>query len=446
MRKVHFLGIGGIGMSGLARWACYNQFIVSGYDREKSEITNDLEKLGISITFNKNYIKKICLKDFADTIVYSSAFKNNHPILNFFNQNKCKTIKRSDFLAEIASSYDVIAIAGTHGKTTISCMLSHILKNSGINCNAFLGGISKNYNSNILIGDSNIMIIEADEYDRSFLSLKPKIGLVTSMDKDHTDTYYTYYEMLDAYNLFIQKCKKTFINIDLINSVNQIRNCVWYSFNNANNYSAYTYVVQSGNGNKINLKIKKDDEFLINTDVANIPKHNIENLLVSMSIAIELQVEPEKIMESIKSFNGVQRRFEYHINKNNLILIEDYAHHPKELNVLINSVYSLYPEKKITCVFQPHLFSRTKEFLNDFATALSQVNRLILLDIYPAREEPIKNFGIDDLFIRIKLDKKIVLNKKDVCEYLLKTNCELIIVVGAGDIHEIIPELKKRLI
>ena len=447
MKKIHFLGIGGIGMSGLARWAIYNGFLVSGYDRDNSEMTNELKREGVNIFFDKNYIYQILPDYFADIIVYSSAFKPNHPIFNYFKKNDFRLIKRSAFLAEIASSYHVIAIAGTHGKTTISCMLTHILKNSGIDCNAFLGGISKNYKSNILIGKSKIMIIEADEYDRSFLSLEPDIGLVSSMDKDHGDTYNTYDDMLIAYNIFIQKCKKIIIHSDLQKKVKNSNrnNIIFYSEDSVINNKSYSIRIDPNPNNDIvNLNVMEGNQSLISLNVKSMPQHNIQNLLAAITIAIELNVKYDKIVESIKSFKGVSRRFEYHVNNDNLILIEDYAHHPVELNSLIDSTASLYPKKKITLIFQPHLFSRTKEFLDDFSLALSRVDRLILLDIYPARENPIKNFGVKDLFVRIHLNNKIILNKKDICKYLLNIDFELIIVAGAGDVFEIIPDLKRQ--
>ena len=447
MKKIHFLGIGGIGMSALARWAICNGYLVSGYDREKSKMTDELANEGVNIFFDPNYIHDIVKKDFADTIVYSSAFKNNHPILHFFITCKFNVLKRSIFLSKIASSYDVIAIAGTHGKTTISCMLAHILKNSGLDCNAFIGGVSKNYNTNILIGNSKFMIIEADEYDRSFLSLNPFIGLVSSVDQDHGDTYSTYDEMLYAYTKFMNNCKNIIINEVVKNNLPNdkiINSSISYSYLNENikGYGAfidYNFVKSS-----IKLNINKNGKCLFDLDIGLIPKHNIENLLAAIAIALELNLNYNQIIKSVKSFQGVYRRFEYHINNPNLILIEDYAHHPVELNSLINSTIYLYPKKEITLIFQPHLFSRTKDFLDDFASVLSKVDRLILLDIYAARETPIHNFGIDNLWSRIELADKVILNKQDVCTYLYSIDCELILVAGAGDISNIVPDLKKH--
>ena len=448
MKKIHFLGIGGIGMSALARWAIFNDYMVSGYDRERSSITDQLESEGVNIFFNRNYIYNITLKDFSDFIVYSSAFKDNHPILNFFKINNFKILKRSFFLSEITSSYKVIAIAGTHGKTTISCMLSHILKNSGFDCNAFIGGVSKNYNTNILIGSSKLMVVEADEYDRSFLSLSPFIGLISSIDKDHGDTYQTYDDMVFAYTTFAKKCKNIIIHNNLKKTFrkNKINNTISYSYLGGK-IEGYTLLAHYNFDNSlINLQIKKDNQFLFDLDIDLIPKYNIENLLAAISIAIELNINYENIIDAIKSFKGVFRRFEYHIKTNNLILIEDYAHHPIELKSLIDDTMFLYPKKEITLVFQPHLFSRTKDFLDEFAMVLSKVDRLILLDIYAARESPITNFGIQDLLSRVTLNNKILLEKKDVCKYLIQSDCELIIIAGAGDISNLVPDLKSQLL
>ena len=444
MKKIHFLGIGGIGMSALARWAIYNGYLVSGYDHEKSKLTDKLVNEGIAIFFNHNYIDNLILNDFADLIVYSSAFKFDHPILNFFTKQNFPVFKRADFLSQIASSYNVIAISGTHGKTTISCMLSHILKYSGIDCNAFLGGISKNYNTNILIGDSKLMIIEADEYDRSFLSLNPFIGLISSVDRDHVDTYNTYEDMVFAYNTFFKKCKKTIIHVGIRKKlqISKDSNNIFYSFSNENilGYS----LKKNHNISHTNFSVMKNNESLFSLEFPNITKYNIENFLAAISIALELNVQYDNIIDSIKSFKGVCRRFEYHIKNNNLTLIEDYAHHPVELRNLIENVNFLHPQKKITLIFQPHLFSRTKDFLNEFASILSGVDRLILLDIYAARESPMDDFSINDLFSRINLSNKILLDQKDICKYLLDFDCDLIVVAGAGDICNIIPNLKNH--
>ena len=444
MKKIHFLGIGGIGVSALARWAVYNGYIVSGYDREHNKVTEELVDEGINIFFDHNYIDNLVLDDFADFIVYSSAFKLNHPILCFFLNHNFSTFKRADFLFQIASSYNVIAIAGTHGKTTISCMLSHILRHSGIDCNAFLGGISKNYNTNILIGDSQLMIIEADEYDRSFLSLNPFIGLVSSVDKDHVDTYSTYEDMLFAYNTFVKKCKNIIIHEGIRNKLQspRITNTLFYSFSNEKTLG---YSLKNNhNISHNNFSVMKNNELLFSLEFPNIPKYNIENFLAAISIAVELNVTYDNIIESIRSFKGVNRRFEYHVKNDNFILIEDYAHHPVELKNLIENVRLLHPKKKITLIFQPHLFSRTKDFLNEFASILSSVHKLILLDIYAAREKPMNDFSINDLFSIISLSNKIILCKKDICTYLLDFDCDLIVVAGAGDICNIIPDLKKH--
>tara|TARA_B100000902_G_scaffold388276_1_gene433620 strand:+ start:2403 stop:3743 length:1341 start_codon:yes stop_codon:yes gene_type:complete len=444
MKKVHFLGIGGIGMSALAKWAVFNGYVVSGYDREESKITDELVDKGINIFFNHDYIDNLILDGFADFIVYSSAFKFDHPILVFFLKYNFPIFKRADFLSQIASSYNVIAIAGTHGKTTISCMLSHILKHSGIDCNAFLGGISKNYNTNILIGDSNLMIIEADEYDRSFLSLNPFIGLVSSVDKDHVDTYNTYEDMLFAYNKFIKKCQNIIIHEGVRNKLQgpKITNTIFYSFSNEN---ALGYSLKNNhNISHTNFSVMNNNELLFSLEFPSIPKYNIENFLAAISIALELNVKYDNIIDSIRSFKGVDRRFEYHIKNDHLTLIEDYAHHPVELKRLIENVSFLHPEKKITLIFQPHLFSRTKDFLSEFSSILSNVHRLILLDIYAAREKPMNDFSINDLFSRINLSNKIILCKKDICKYLLDFDCDLIVVAGAGDICNIIPDLKKH--
>ncbi|MBG40257.1 MAG: UDP-N-acetylmuramate--L-alanine ligase [Flavobacteriales bacterium] len=446
MKKIHFLGIGGVGMSALARWSIHNGYIVSGYDREQSLITDDLVAQGAKIYYKSSYINYLESNNFADLIVYSSAFKNDHPILSFFINKNFNLNKRACFLAKIAEKYDVIAIAGTHGKTTISCILSHILKCSGIDCNAFIGGFSKNYNNNLLIGKSKFMIIEADEYDKSFLSLNPYLGLISSVDKDHGDTYKTYKEMLSAYSLFATKCKKNIINNNVINKLNfsENGNVKLYSLNQKSN--GYRLCLNTNVRGSCSYKIYNDNNYLFSIDLLNVPKYNIENFLAAISISCELGVHPSHIIKAIKSFRGVKRRFEYHINNQKLKLIEDYAHHPVELNALLEGVRNLHPSKKITLIFQPHLFSRTKDFLKDFADVLSKVDNLILLEIYPARENPIEGFSIKNLFSIVQIKNKVILDKKDVYPYLVKLASELIVVAGAGDVNSIIPDLKRNLL
>lgn len=443
MKKIHFLGIGGVGMSALARWSMSNGYLISGYDREPSLVTKNLIKDGAKIYFESSYIDGVESNDFTDLVVYSSAFKDDHPILSFFINKNFDIKKRSSFLAEISEKYDVIAIAGTHGKTTISCILCHIFKESGIDCSAFIGGFSKNYNSNILIGESKFMIIEADEYDRSFLSLKPYLGLISALDKDHSDTYLTYNEMLSAYIAFSEKCQNIIVNNKIPGEIEFFKNSSMTSYSISNNHEeGYSIALFKKSEEESIYNIYNGNNFLFNINLFNIAKHNVENYLAAICVSLELGIKSQDIISAIKSFKGIERRFEYHVNNENLTLIEDYAHHPVELSALIYSVRDLHPSKKITLIFQPHLFSRTKDFLNEFAEILSKVDRLVLLDIYAAREQPISGFSINNLFSIIELKDKIILDKKEISNYLSDLGCELILIVGAGDVNSIIPDLK----
>ena len=463
LRSVYFIGIGGIGVSALALWCLKNKIKVFGYDREQTEITSNLQYKGVTVFYEHESVSKKnskhhnVLKSFkgknSSIVVFSSAVNKNHPIRKYFDINFVKCIKRAEFLGLISNNYKVIAISGTHGKTTISTMLTHILKVGGVDCSAFLGGISKNYLSNFVDGDDNIMVIEADEYDKSFFYLKPNIILISSLDRDHSDTYPTFSEMKAAYKHFVYKNRAKLSEVILKKDIQinfpELKYIFEYSIiGNAdfslnykkNNLGDYTISIIERKKNS--NKLKKFTEI----NVPFQPEHNLENFLAASTIALRLGLSINNISLGINTFLGVKRRFEYHIRSKNQIFIEDYAHHPSEINSLIISIRKMYKSKKITMIFQPHLYSRTKDFLHDFASVLSKVDSLILLDIYPARELPIKNFNINNLYNLIKIDDKIFVSNENLVSHISKTKPKFLVSVGAGDVSIYSKKIKEVLV
>lgn len=462
LEAVYFIGIGGIGVSALAFWCIEKKIKVFGYDKQKTDITNQIELKGGSVFYDSDIISKnkkvdfkhskslnLFIEEYKGIVVYSSAIKITHPIRKFFDFRKVLSIKRAEFLGIICSQYDVIAISGTHGKTTISTMLTHILKVGGIDCSAFLGGVSKNYNSNFILGSSNIMVVEADEYDKSFFYLKPKIILISSLDRDHSDTYPSFSEMKNAYAHFIMKSQPQISQLILKENLPlkslDLPNISDYSLTQSADYSLdFKNRKEGGLVVKLLKKniINKEYSTLKKFNLIQYPKHNLENFLAAAIIALKLGLRIDYIPKGINSFLGIKRRFEYHINNENQIFIEDYAHHPKEIDVLISSLRLMYSSKKITMIFQPHLFSRTKDFLKDFAISLSTIDTLILLDIYPARETPIPGFGINQLFDLITLKDKFLISNEKLLPLVSKLKPKILISVGAGDITKFSRKIK----
>ena len=462
LKSVYFIGIGGIGVSALALWCFENKISVYGYDRDESEITKKIVSKGGKIFYeyeesiNSKSIHSDIINSFnncENIVVYSSAIKLSHPLLKHFLSNNSFCIKRSKFLGLISKDYEVIAIAGTHGKTTISAMLTHILKQNSIDCTSFLGGLSNNYNSNFILGKSKYMVVEADEFDRSFLSLSPKIILISSMDRDHSDTYSTYSEMCNAYLKFIKKSGPNLsclivhqcINIELNSKIRMVN----YSLNKKSNYTLK--FKKSGNRNLIIslLKLDKKENMLLKSKDFKVPihpLHNLENFLAASAVAIEMGLKPDNILLSLKSFLGVQRRFQFHINNKKQVFIEDYAHHPKEIESLVKSLRVMYGDQKITMIFQPHLFSRTKDLISEFAESLSKVDEIIIIDIYGAREKPISGFGINNLFDLIKSKQKYLVADDNLVNFIYNLSPKLLVSVGAGDITKFSQKIKSVLL
>lgn len=451
IHTVYFLGVGGIGMSALARYFLIKGCKVYGYDKTKTSLTNELEAEGIVIHYKEDEVLiPAAIKNNEDGIlvVYTPAIPKNNKELISLEQAGVKLYKRSEVLGLISQEYFTIAVAGTHGKTTTSSMIAHVLNECGVKCNAFLGGISLNFNSNLLLNEAaKIVVVEADEFDRSFLTLKPNIAIVTSLDADHLDVYENKNEMHNAYKAFVGKINPTGTLI-----TKQAYLAILQSNNNLN---SLTYSIERKADYALKSKRVEDGNFLIDIEtpsgisqdiVIGLPGiHNIENGLAAFVVADLLKIDREKIKAALKSYKGVKRRFEFHIKTNNLIYIDDYAHHPTELTFAILSIKELYPNKKITGIFQPHLYSRTRDFANEFAASLSLLDELILLDIYPARELPIAGINSTMLLEKVTIRDKKVLQKDEVLNYLNINQPEVLVTLGAGDIDTLVQPLKTML-
>ncbi|MFK5879658.1 MAG: UDP-N-acetylmuramate--L-alanine ligase [Flavobacteriaceae bacterium] len=437
--NIYFIGIGGIGMSALARFFAVNGKNVAGFDRVTSEITNSLEKLGIEIHTDDSV--DMILTEFKDPsktlVVYTPAIPENHQELSYFNSNGFTVLKRSEVLGLITKDTFCLAVAGTHGKTTTSTILGHILKESGVDATSFLGGISENYNSNLILGGDEISVVEADEYDRSFLRLSPNIACVTSMDADHLDIYGGADTLQDSFKEFADKVTDTMIVCKGLPLQG-----LTYAVNSTADYYANNIKIKNG---VYIFDVMTPTEIITNVEF-NLPgKHNVLNAVAALAMANNFGVPLQDIAKALLTFKGVQRRFSYRIKTDDLVLIDDYAHHPTEINAVYESVKEMYPDKKVLAVFQPHLFSRTKDFVDDFAKSLAQFDALILLDIYPAREKPIDGITSKWLFDKINMESKKLSSKEGLIDTIKSENAAIIVMMGAGDIGELVVDVQKEL-
>ncbi|MEP7257671.1 MAG: UDP-N-acetylmuramate--L-alanine ligase, partial [Flavitalea sp.] len=401
IQKIYFIGIGGIGMSALARYFSFHGKSVSGYDRTKTPLTAQLEKEGIPVHYTDDI--DLAPKD-AALIVYTPAVAATHQELSYYRQHNYTLLKRSDVLGLITENSFNICVAGTHGKTTISTMVAHILRHSGYGCNAFLGGIATNYNSNFWSHEGNTCVIEADEYDRSFLKLSPDIAVISAMDADHLDIYGTETAMQDSFIAFTHKVKPggaLFVKEGLArNEELAAPEKITYSAGD-DHADVYPMNVQMMNGYylfDLSVKGKLIDDVALNMGGA----HNVENATVAMAIAKRLNISDEKIRLAVEDFKGVKRRFEYKIKTGRLVYIDDYAHHPEELSTLISSAKNLFSGMSCTVIFQPHLYSRTRDLAVGFAHSLDMADEVILLPLYPARELPIEGVSSETIRSRMK--------------------------------------------
>ncbi len=449
--QYYFLGIGGIGMSALARYFYTKGFRVAGYDRTETKLTSDLQAEGIEICFNEavDQIPARYTKPENTLVVLTPAIPHDHPQLKYFQENNFSIQKRAQVLGNITRQSKGICIAGTHGKTTTSTITAHLLYQSQVSCNAFLGGIANNYKTNLLLSaESNLVVIEADEYDRSFHQLSPYMAVITSADPDHLDIYETADAFRESFEHFTSLIRPggALVMRKGIDIVPQLQKGV----------KLYTYSMEEGGDFCAeNIRTVKGEirfDFVAPNDRINdvrlgVPvKINVENSVAAMALAWLNGVTAEEIRTGISSFSGIYRRFNVVYKSDKTIFMDDYAHHPSELKASISSIRNLYPDRKITGVFQPHLYSRTRDFATDFASALSQLDELILLDIYPARELPIE--GVDsELILRdVKLENKTLCSKENLLPLLKEKDLDILVTFGAGDIDKMVPLIKEQLI
>ncbi len=442
-RKVFFIGIGGIGMSALARHFLFTGAIVFGYDRERTELTRELEAEGVIIQYDTN-TKSLPID--VDLVVYTPAVPIDNPIYMWFSYKSVPLIKRAQLLAQIAEQYKLIAVAGTHGKTTTTTGITHILSKTNKGLIAFVGGIMKNFNSNyVLTNNPSYCIVEADEFDRSFLQLFPDITIITSIEADHLNIYNNYESVESAFKQFAAQTKENGLLIlhesvkDIVISNNI--NVIVYGKKADANVQIYK-AVQTPKGYYVDIRYK--DRLFKDIFIPVWGQHNLENIIVAMIVAIELGVSVEDFCKAVLSFTGVRRRFDIRVNLPNVVYIDDYAHHPKEIGACIAAVRECFSNRKITGIFQPHLYSRTKDFVGEFAEVLGKLDHIVLTDIYPAREEPIEGVNAEFLLQKIKHENKVVVSKENLVEYVKSLeSIELLLTMGAGDIGALVPQFEQ---
>jgi len=443
IQRVYLVGIGGIGMSGLARYFNHLGCIVCGYDKTPTDLTGELRNEGIQVTFEDNSggIPK-SFRDVADNtlIIYTPAIPDDSDILNFFQKKGFVLWKRSQVLGLISKDKFTIAVGGTHGKTTTSCMVAHILKDSGHDCSAFLGGIASNYQTNVLFGKNDIVVVEADEYDRSFLTLFPNIAVITAMDADHLDIYGDHAQLTESFQQFASQVKKGGVLIHRKGL--PLANGFTYSIDGDADATAENIRIENGD---FYFDFKRGSISIPNIKLGIAGLHNIENAVAAIEVALRLHIDWEAIKSALGSFKGVKRRFEYIVKNHSHIYIDDYAHHPEELRATISSIKKLYPDKKLTTIFQPHLYTRTRDFADGFAEVLDMCDEVILLDIYPARELPIEGVNADMILNRMKMWNKRKCGKQEVIDRVKLEKPELLLTVGAGDIDQLVQPLKNAL-
>lgn len=440
IKRVYFVGIGGIGMSALARYFVMRGCLVNGYDKTRTTLCAALEQEGIDISYEDaaaNVGPAFLEPDEHTLIVYTPAVPANAIILNHFKELGFTLYKRSEVLGIISAGQFCIAVAGTHGKTTTSAMIAHILKATGYDCTAFLGGIASNYNSNFLSGQNNVVVVEADEYDRSFLTLHPDLAVITSMDADHLDIYGDAAQLQDSFRLFADQLKaggRLYIKSGL-----PITSGESYGIDHTEGIFAMNIRVEAGH---FVFDYGNASVYISGIKMLLPGRHNIENALAAISVGLKLDISAEAIKAALETFTGVKRRFEYVVKTAERVYIDDYAHHPEELKACFAAVRELYPGKKLTVIFQPHLFTRTRDFAAAFAEVLSTVDDLVLLDIYPARELPIAGINAEFLLDQISIQDKKILNKTQVLGYIEAKDPAVLLTVGAGDIDTLVEPLK----
>lgn len=446
---IYFLGIGGIGMSNLARYYLSKGYEVAGYDRTETVLTKTLISEGAVIHYDDDVrmIPKQFLDKTKTKVIYTPAIPASHSELNYFKAEGFEMMKRAQVLGEITKSSDALCVAGTHGKTTVSSMIAHLLHDSKVGCNAFLGGILKNYNTNLLLSDkSNLTVVEADEYDRSFHWLRPWIAVITSADPDHLDIYGTAEAYRESFEHFTSLIRNDGVLI--------MKKGAPVTARVKDGVKIYTYSESEGDFHAENIRIGNGEivfDFVgLDTKIKDITlgvpvRINIENSVAAIAVALLSGADEDEIREATSTYGGAKRRFDFIIKDKDIVFIDDYAHHPRELKASIESIKLLYADMKVTGVFQPHLFSRTRDFMNEFAESLSLLDELILLDIYPAREEPIPGVTSQQIFDMVSIENKILIPKENLIDKLGNMEPEVLVTFGAGDIDKLLPGIEKML-
>lgn len=449
--RVFFAGIGGIGMSALARYFRANGAQVSGYDKTETDLCRELVREGIRIVYEDDVM--LIDKD-AALVVYTPAIPADHAGLAYYRAHDYPVFKRSDVLGAVTGNTFTIAVAGTHGKTTTSSMIAHILRHSEYGCNAFLGGISANYQTNFWSSTRAVSVVEADEYDRSFLKLNPDIAVITSMDPDHLDIYGSAEQVEQAFIDFSKKVKAGGMLVTRygLRRGNELQSGTTIRYDLKSVHAGYhcTSIRQQEGGHVFNVTASESGWQLGEIRLSMGGLHNVENMLAAICVAHTLEIPDEKIKEAIRAYRGVRRRFEYVLapgeHPSGIVCVDDYAHHPQELRALIAGARELFPDKKCTVVFQPHLFSRTRDFATGFAEALDEADEVVLLPIYPAREKPVE--GVDSNLIGKQLNRKKFLleDKSALTGWVAQHDVELLLLAGAGDIDTLVKDVRNTLL
>ncbi len=447
IKAVYFIGAGGIGMSAIARFFLRKGMVVAGYDKTSTTLTEQLEQEGMLIHYEENIdeIPHACKNKQSCLVIYTPAVPNDHKELEFFRSQGYEIQKRAQVLGTLTHSHKGLCFAGTHGKTTTSTMCAHIMHQSHLDCNAFLGGISKNYHSNYILSDtSDYIVIEADEFDRSFHWLRPWMSVITATDADHLDIYGTkeaYLESFRHYTTLINSEGALIIHkdIELVPDVQQ-------------GVRIYNYSRESGDFHAENIKIENGHisfdfispiENVTNIELGQPIPINIENGIAAMAMAQLNGCTAEELRYGMSTYHGVERRFDFKINDERHVLLSDYAHHPKEIDQSIKSLREVYKDRKLTAIFQPHLYTRTRDFYKEFAEALSQLDEVILCDIYPARELPIPGVTAELIYNELTCNEKSLVHKEDVLDVLKQRDFDVLVVLGAGDLDNLVPEMAK---
>jgi len=437
IHKIYFVGIGGIGMSALARYFNGLGCEVHGYDKTETNLTRKLTQEGMKNHYDDDVER---IPEGVDLVIYTPAIPKDHKELNYFFDHDFPVKKRAEVLGIISQNKKTIAIAGTHGKTSTCAILTHLLRTAGIDCTAFLGGIAQNYHSNFVEGKSDWVVVEADEFDRSFLHLSPDYAAIMSMDADHLDIYGNKSHMADGFTAFAGKLKpggKVFLKYGL--ELNE------------KNDAVVSFGIDKGTYQSKNVSV--DEGYFVfdfESPIENIEKikftlpghHNVENATASIAIAQQMGVKGDAVKKAMASFKGIKRRFEFVTRSGKVVYIDDYAHHPTELKAAIQATRTLFPQKKITGIFQPHLYSRTRDFVDGFAEALDKLDEIILMDIYPARELPIEGVSSEIIFEKMKNTNKVLVTKESLMNELQGRDFEVLITLGAGDIDTFVEPIK----